>query len=155
MSVHPFSEKRVHCHTSSTVLAKWQKTIVQFWYWLFAALPAVAWSGYTELKAYGDITALNLRTNRPGNVMPVSKARELRRAYWAASSFADNQVRCLSSSSPLFNTLGIIRIYQYFLETKTSRLGGGGGRGGVERLFISQKYRHTLIFCSIGNHRSA
>ena len=113
---------------------QWQKTIVQFWYWLFAALPAVAWSGYTELKAYGDITALNLRTNRPGNVMPVSKARELRRAYWAASSFADNQVRCLSSSSPLFNTSGIIRIYQYFLETKTSRLGAGEALNGCSFL---------------------
>eukprot|EP00117_Sycon_ciliatum_P004154 scpid88204/ scgid0211/ Iduronate 2-sulfatase; Alpha-L-iduronate sulfate sulfatase; Iduronate 2-sulfatase 42 kDa chain; Iduronate 2-sulfatase 14 kDa chain len=54
-------------------------------------LPDLAWSYYNELRAYGDIEELDLPVT-PGNWMPAYKARQMRRAYWAATSFIDAQI---------------------------------------------------------------
>eukprot|EP00117_Sycon_ciliatum_P046457 scpid73095/ scgid33274/ Iduronate 2-sulfatase; Alpha-L-iduronate sulfate sulfatase len=54
-------------------------------------LSNIAWSNYAELRGYQDIANLNLRRGQ-GNWMPDSKAAELRRAYWAATSFVDDQI---------------------------------------------------------------
>ena len=71
--------------------------------------PDIAWSTYSELRTYHDISNITGLKLRPGNFMPATKAKELRRAYWAATSFADKQVRGKSLSiSPTRVTLQVI-----------------------------------------------
>ena len=55
-------------------------------------LPDIAWIPFSELREYGDIAMIPGLRRVPGNFMPDSKAIELRRAYWAATSYIDKQV---------------------------------------------------------------
>ena len=50
-----------------------------------------SWTGWGELRSYADIAPIAARMNltRPGAQMPHDKALELRRAYYAATSFTD------------------------------------------------------------------
>ena len=59
-------------------------------------MPLIAWQGYGELRQYQDISNI---TNKPGqlvhpnsHLLPDDKVKELRRAYFAAMSYADDNV---------------------------------------------------------------
>jgi len=58
----------------------------------------LSWTAWGEINQYNDIAALIQRLNlteklkTPGNYMPVDKAVELRRAYFAATSFNDEVI---------------------------------------------------------------
>ena len=54
-------------------------------------LPKIEWSDWGELRNYDDIAALNL-SRAEANDMPDSEAVLLRRGYFAATSFTDNQL---------------------------------------------------------------
>jgi len=56
-------------------------------------MPRIAWSTYPEVRHYDDVKILQLRGKpEKADRMPNRKARELRRAYYAAVSFADSNV---------------------------------------------------------------
>ena len=56
-------------------------------------MPRIAWSTYPEVRHYDDVKVLRLRGKpEKADRMPDRKARELRRAYYAAVSFADSNV---------------------------------------------------------------
>ena len=56
-------------------------------------MPRIAWSTYPEVRHYDDVKVLQLRGKpEKADRMPNRKARELRRAYYAAVSFADSNV---------------------------------------------------------------
>ena len=59
-------------------------------------MPLIAWQGYGELRQYQDVSNI---TDKPGqfvhpdsHLLPDAKVRELRRAYFAAMSYADDNV---------------------------------------------------------------
>ena len=54
-------------------------------------MPPVAWSTYGELRGYHDISLLNA-TGNPGTVLPPDVVKDLRRAYYAATSYTDTNV---------------------------------------------------------------
>ena len=54
-------------------------------------MPEMAWSNWGELRNYEDIAAMNLSTAIAKD-MPDYYARELRRAYYAATSYTDAQI---------------------------------------------------------------
>jgi len=70
-------------------------------YWPSDA-PDIAWSNWGELRQYADIAALNL-SQRIANDMPDTTAVTLRRAYYAATSYMDAQVRCTAWSSTVYH----------------------------------------------------
>ena len=53
-------------------------------------MPRVAWNKFPETRHYDDIKALRLTGIMGHEGMPKRKAKELRRAYYAAVSFADS-----------------------------------------------------------------
>ena len=56
-------------------------------------MPRIAWSTYPEVRHYDDVKVLRLNGKpEKADRMPNRKARELRRAYYAAVSFADSNV---------------------------------------------------------------
>ena len=58
-------------------------------------IPDIAWSDWGEMRAYEDCTADSLGDPDLGMVnvtIPLDKARELRRAYYAAVSYADSEL---------------------------------------------------------------
>ena len=57
-------------------------------------MPPIAWSGYAELRTYRDIQMITTgHLPRPdSHLLPDTKVRELRRAYYAAMSYADDNV---------------------------------------------------------------
>lgn len=57
-------------------------------------LPTIEWSDWGELRNYDDIAALNL-SKAEANDMPDAEAVLLRRGYYAATSFTDNQLGVL------------------------------------------------------------
>ena len=69
-------------------------------------LPEEAWNTYGELRGYGDIKDMESEgvTGALGTLMPDDKARELRRAYYAAMSYIDGEIGTLLSE---LNTLGL------------------------------------------------
>jgi len=54
-------------------------------------MPPVAWSNWGEMRAYLDIAALN-NTGNPGDILPATVVKQLRRAYYASVSFTDYNV---------------------------------------------------------------
>ena len=59
-------------------------------------MPPIAWTGYGELRQYQDVSNI---TDKPGllvhpnsHLLPDAKVKELRRAYFAAMSYADDNV---------------------------------------------------------------
>jgi len=54
-------------------------------------MPEVAWQMYGETMAFADIAALNL-TSAINTTMPDAKTREMRRAYYASTTYADYNV---------------------------------------------------------------
>ena len=54
-------------------------------------MPKVAWSGWGELRNYQDIKDLHL-SSAIANDMPNEKAMDLRRAYFSAITYMDEQV---------------------------------------------------------------
>ena len=54
-------------------------------------MPKVAWSSYGELRAYHDIALLNA-SGAPGTVLPLDVVKDLRRAYYAATSYTDDNI---------------------------------------------------------------
>ena len=57
-------------------------------------MPPIAWSGYAELRTYRDVQMITTgHLPRPdSHLLPDTKVRELRRAYYAAMSYADDNV---------------------------------------------------------------
>ena len=63
-------------------------------------MPLIAWSGYAELRTYRDVQMITAgHLPRPdSHLLPDIKIRELRRAYYAAMSYADDNVGQLLSA---------------------------------------------------------
>ena len=57
-------------------------------------MPPIAWSGYAELRTYRDVQMITAgHLPRPdSHLLPDTKVKELRRAYYAAMSYADDNV---------------------------------------------------------------
>ena len=68
-------------------------------------IPSIAWSDFWEMRAYQDCTADSLGIPDLGSInvtIGVDKTRELRRAYYAAVSYADSELgRVISGRSGL------------------------------------------------------
>ena len=56
-----------------------------------AHMPPVAWWGYSDLRAYGDIKALN-KSGAINSTLPDDVVRDLRRAYYSALSYTDSLI---------------------------------------------------------------
>ena len=54
-------------------------------------MPDIAWSNYGELRSYPDIAALN-PSGKPNTTLPDDVVLALRRAYYAAISYTDDQI---------------------------------------------------------------
>jgi iduronate 2-sulfatase len=57
-------------------------------------MPAIAWQSWGETRSYADITALGLSgaPNSSDGGMPAAKTLELRRAYYSAVSYTDDNI---------------------------------------------------------------
>ncbi|XP_065194417.1 ulvan-active sulfatase-like [Sycon ciliatum] len=66
-------------------------------------MPPIAWSDWGELRNYHDVAAMDLPTNISKD-MPDDYAKELRRAYYAATSYTDAQIGKVLQS---LDTLGL------------------------------------------------
>ena len=77
-------------------------------------MPALAWSGYPELRQYEDVALITAgHLARPNShLLPDAKVKELRRAYFAAMSYADDNagqvISALTDAGLQDNTIVVV-----------------------------------------------